>query len=122
MRSLRSVGLATAIVALPVQAVGQVGSAPQVAQPAPSAVQVPVKASPSAQAPAADPIAPLPPEGAAPVVEDLPPPIWAVADAQDLLAFIIGIGGEGLDPRDYDPAGLSAAIQSGDSEPFHRFR
>ena len=38
-----------------------------------------------------------------------------MADAQDLLAFIIGIGGEGLDPRDYDPAGLSAAIQSGDS-------
>jgi murein L,D-transpeptidase YcbB/YkuD len=37
-----------------------------------------------------------------------------VADANDLLSYIIGIGSEGLDPADYDPAGLNLAIRSGD--------
>ena len=59
-------------------------------------------------------MAPLPPEAGTPVVEELPPPIWQVRDAQDLLAYIIGIGTEGLDPADYDPAGLNRAIRSGD--------
>jgi murein L,D-transpeptidase YcbB/YkuD len=114
VKSLRSVGLATAIAVLPVQAVGQVVPAPQLAQPAPTAAQLPVNATPPVKAPVADPMAPLPPESAAPVVEELPPPAWSVTDAQDLLAFIIGIGSEGLDPLDYDPAGLNAAIRSGD--------
>ena len=114
VKSLRSVSLATAIAVLPVQAVGQVVPAPQLAQPAPTAAQLPVNATPPVKAPVADPMAPLPPESAAPVVEELPPPAWSVTDAQDLLAFIIGIGSEGLDPLDYDPAGLNAAIRSGD--------
>ena len=59
-------------------------------------------------------MAPLPPPaGVTPVVEELPPPIWQVADANDLLVYIIGIGSEGLDPADYDPAGLNLAIRSG---------
>lgn len=104
MNSLRTVGLATVMTLLPVQAMSQV-----VAQPGAQ------HTAPSAPAPAnADPIAPLPPaEGAPAVAEELPPPVWPVPAAQDLLAFIAGIGAEGLDPRDYDPAGLSAAIRSG---------
>lgn len=106
---MRSVGLAAAVAALPVQAISQVIPQPQAPEPAPAQVRQPVQAAP------ADPMAPLPPaEGAAPVAEELPPPIWSASDAQDLLAFIIGVGAEGLDPRDYDPAGLNAAIRSGD--------
>jgi murein L,D-transpeptidase YcbB/YkuD len=44
----------------------------------------------------------------------LPAAVWNVSDVQQLLAYIQGIGKEGLDPADYDPVGLSAAIQSGD--------
>jgi len=56
------------------------------------------------QASAQDQLAPLP----------LPPVVWSVRDAQDLLGYIGQIGTEGLNPDDYDPAGLAAAIQSGD--------
>jgi murein L,D-transpeptidase YcbB/YkuD len=55
-------------------------------------------------APAQQPVAPAP----------LPPPLWAPQDAQELLTFIGGIGREGLDPGDYDPAGLAAALQRPD--------
>ena len=44
----------------------------------------------------------------------LPPPVWNVSDVQQLLTYIQAIGKEGLDPVDYDPNGLSAAIQGGD--------
>ena len=87
------------------------------AQAAQQPVPVPAIMPPQqpAPAPAKDPIAPLPPaEGTAPAVEELPPPVWQVSDAQDLLVYIIGIGNEGLDPADYDPAGLNRAIRSGD--------
>jgi murein L,D-transpeptidase YcbB/YkuD len=40
--------------------------------------------------------------------------VWDLRNASDLLAFIQGIGAEGLDPADYDPAPLAAAIQSGE--------
>ena len=43
----------------------------------------------------------------------LPPPMWDPRDAQALLFFIQGIGSEGLDPTDYDPAGLIAALRLG---------
>jgi murein L,D-transpeptidase YcbB/YkuD len=36
-----------------------------------------------------------------------------VPNALELLAYINQIGGEGLNPADYDPAGLQAAIQTG---------
>jgi len=51
---------------------------------------------------------------AVPVPPPLPPAIWDVASAQDLLAYIQQVGTEGLNPADYDPAGLAAAMQSGD--------
>ena len=75
-------------------------------------------------APARDPMAPLP--DAAPTagrrsrrsppveVPPAPPPLWQVGDARALLAYIATVGSEGLDPRDYDPAGLDAALRSGD--------
>lgn len=44
----------------------------------------------------------------------LPLPLWSPRDSQELLAVIEGIGREGLDPGDYDPAGLVAALRSGD--------
>lgn len=77
----------------------------------------------SPAAPARDPMAPLPEARpaaptatpAAPVeVPPAPPPLWQVGDARALLAYIATIGSEGLDPRDYDAAGLDAALRSGD--------
>jgi murein L,D-transpeptidase YcbB/YkuD len=50
---------------------------------------------------------------AAPVAPALPPAVWDVPSALELVAYINQIGGEGLNPADYDPAGLQAAIQSG---------
>ena len=115
---LRSMSLAGTALFLPMQAIAQVVPAPAPA-PAQTRPAIPVQARPPittpAPAPSRDPMAPLPSaESAAPVVEELPPPIWQVADANDLLAYIVGIGSEGLDPYDYDPAGLNLAIRSGD--------
>ncbi len=70
-----------------------------------------------------DPMAPLPDARStiapttpvAPVeVPPAPPPLWSVGDARALMAYIATVGTEGLDPRDYDPAGLDAALRSGD--------
>ena len=73
-----------------------------------------------------DPMAPLPDARATvapalPVVQVVPievppapPPLWQVGDARALLAYIATLGSEGLDPRDYDPGGLDAALRSGD--------
>ena len=52
----------------------------------------------------------LPPDIAAPTVVP-----WTAANAQKLLAAIQGIGSEGLDPKDYKPAELQAAIAAGPS-------
>ena len=103
----RFLSLASAMAVLPVQALAQ-------AVPAPAPAQVQQPPAQPGPAPARDPIAPLPPEGTAPAVEELPPLIWQVGDVQALLAYIIGIGTEGLDPSDYDPAGLVRAMRSGD--------
>ena len=89
----------SALATLPLAwASAQTAASPQrtVAQPAPAPAVVPP----------AGPVAPP-----APVV--LPPLLWHPRDAQDLLAFIQQIGSEGLDPVDYDPAGLIAALRSG---------
>ena len=57
---------------------------------------------------------PVEPGTIAPEPAPLPPPLWNVPDVQQLLAYIQGMDKEGLNPTDYDPAGLTAAIQSGD--------
>ncbi|HEV2594935.1 MAG TPA: L,D-transpeptidase family protein [Sphingomicrobium sp.] len=43
----------------------------------------------------------------------LPPVVWDVASAQELLTYIRQIDTEGLDPEDYEPATLEAAIETG---------
>ena len=46
-------------------------------------------------------------------VPALPPAIWDMPSALQLLTYIQQIGAEGLNPADYDPAGLQAAFQTG---------
>jgi len=41
-------------------------------------------------------------------------PAWPQGDAEQLLAFVDQIGGEGLDPKDYDPAALRRELAAGD--------
>jgi murein L,D-transpeptidase YcbB/YkuD len=106
--------LFTAAALLPAAAVAQVQGAPPSAQrpaapprtgPAATHPDAPIPGNPDYKPPqSADQLAPLP----------LPPAVWAVRDAQDLLAYIGQIGTEGLNPADYDPAGLAAAISAGD--------
>ena len=110
---IRSLSLATAAVLLPVQALAQTAATvPPASKPVAPAVKAPAPApAPVRQG---DPMAPLPPaDGTIPLVEELPPPPWTMADAQELLATINSIHKEGLDPLDYDPAGLINAIRSG---------
>ena len=67
------------------------------------------------QAQSAEEIAP-----AQPVQQPVAPPValptvdWPREDAEALLAFIERVGAEGLDPTDYGPERLRAAINSGD--------
>ena len=53
------------------------------------------------------------PTAQAPVPAPLPPAVWDPVSAQDLVYYIQQVGGDGLDPADYDAPGLVAAIQSG---------
>ena len=98
--SLTRLGLFAAVAATTLTpALAQV--APGIATPVgPVVQQTPPGATPPGQVPVAEP-APL------------PPVVWDVASAQELLAFIQQIGAEGLDPADYDAADLGAAIRSG---------
>ena len=52
-------------------------------------------------------------QAAAPPPPPLPPVIWDVPSALELVAYIQQVGGDGLNPSDYDAAGLQAAIQTG---------
>lgn len=52
-------------------------------------------------------------QAVAPAPAPLPPAVWDVVSAQDLLNYIQQIGKEGLDPADYDPEELDAAIKTG---------
>jgi len=49
------------------------------------------------------------------VVPPLPPAIWQQGDVAQLATYIRSVGREGLNPADYDPAGLDRALRSGDS-------
>ena len=78
------------------------------AQP-PVTPEAPVPGNPDyAPAQPTQPVLPTP----API--QLPPAVWDAVSAQDLLNYIQQIGKEGLNPADYDPAGLAAAIQAAD--------
>jgi murein L,D-transpeptidase YcbB/YkuD len=84
--------------------------------PAPATPPAPAAKKPAPDAPVPgnpDYKADQPQAQAAPLPPPLPPAIWDVPNALELLAYINQIGGEGLNPADYDPAGLQAAIQTG---------
>src|SRR5215213_9487387 len=53
------------------------------------------------------------PTQVAPPPPPLPPAVWDAVSAQDLLYYIQQVGKEGLNPADYDPAGLDAALKTG---------
>ncbi len=44
----------------------------------------------------------------------LPPAVWDPINAQDLIYYIRQVGADGLDPADYDPAGLEEALRTND--------
>jgi murein L,D-transpeptidase YcbB/YkuD len=52
------------------------------------------------------------PEMAQPAPPPLPPAVWDAISAEDLLHYIQQIGQEGLNPADYDPDGLAAALRT----------
>jgi L,D-transpeptidase YcbB len=96
-----------------VPAYAQVTSVPAAAAAWPTGPQPPKPVAPT-QRPANPDYAPDQPEtGVTPVPAPLPPAIWDVASAGQLLQYIEQIGAEGLDPQDYDPEGLKGAIASG---------
>ena len=80
-----------------------------------AAASIPLQMA-SAQGAPVDPIAPMPDTTMVPpmVPAPPPPPIWQSSDARSLLAYLGTVGSEGLNPRDYDPAGLERAVSSGD--------
>jgi murein L,D-transpeptidase YcbB/YkuD len=70
--------------------------------------------APAAQ-PTAGPVDLLPPPAATPTPVAPPPaPAWSLRDAQALLAAIQAVGADGLEPKDYEPATLAAAIAGGE--------
>jgi murein L,D-transpeptidase YcbB/YkuD len=104
-------------------ALAAISTEPASAQSAPAAKPPIARAvkpeSPSAAAPL--PGTPNPnagqaaPEQVAPLLPPpLPPAGWDAVSAQDLVYYIQQIGADGLNPADYDAAGLAAAIQAGD--------
>ena len=118
---LRSLLLGTAALSLPLgSALAQVRPAPPPARPVQAATAPAVNApkgpvatnSPAAPAPGGPAVAPE--ALVAPPPPPLPPAIWDAMNAQDLLYSIREIAAEGLEPADYDPAGLEAALASGD--------
>ncbi|MEP6983263.1 MAG: L,D-transpeptidase family protein [Sphingomicrobium sp.] len=82
--------------------------------PAPAKGASPAKSGPDALVPNnPDFKADQPTAQAAPVPAPLPPAMWDVVNAGELLRYIAIVGKEGLNPADYDSAGLQAAIQTG---------
>jgi len=113
-------------------ALAGMAASPALAQIRPMGVAPPSAAKPTAKSatpatkpgakPAPDALAPNNPDfkadqpsaaEAAPLPPPLPPVVWDIPSALQLLFYIQQIGVEGLNPSDYDPAGLQAAIQTG---------
>jgi murein L,D-transpeptidase YcbB/YkuD len=119
-KRLESILLAGTLVVLPLASAAAQVRAPVVLPPQPPVMQpraaTPATAQPGAAVPGAPTIAP-PAAGAQPVPAPVPPPLppaaWDPRDAAELLAFIQQVGIEGLNPADYDPAGLAAALATG---------
>lgn len=66
-----------------------------------------VPATPPAQAPQATPLPPVPAPAPQPI-------LWRVAAAEELLAYVDGVGRDGLDPASYAPDRLRQALAGGD--------
>jgi len=99
---------------------GAIAASPAFSQIVPMGVPAPAPVTKTPKAKSVAPDAPVPgnpdfqaDQPAAPVPPPLPPAMWDIASAQELLAYIQQIGVEGLNPADYDVAGLEAAIQTG---------
>jgi L,D-transpeptidase YcbB len=91
---------------VPIQSRSVVPTATPAAKPgARTAPDAPVPGNPDFKADQLQIVLPPPPP--------LPPAVWDLASAAELLRYIGQIGVEGLNPADYDPAGLEAAIQTG---------
>src|SRR5438874_1298618 len=124
-------------------AIGSLTAAPALAQIQPMGVPVPRPAAPAPRTTAPTPPAPAqgkrmpaksgpdvlaptnpdfkaeqPSAQVAPIPAPLPPAVWDVINAADLLRYIGRVDKEGLNPADYDPLGLQAAIQSGNIAAF----
>jgi murein L,D-transpeptidase YcbB/YkuD len=84
--------------------------APKAVAAQPGAVAQPASVQPQPGNPAVGQPAPQ----AAPVAPPPPPPMWTAADANQLLLTILTSAKEGLDPKDYDAAGLMAAMRTND--------
>jgi murein L,D-transpeptidase YcbB/YkuD len=111
-RTLLMTGALAVLAASP--AIAQIAPMGTVPKPAAKPAKPAAKPAPDALAPSnpdfkADQAAAQP----APLPPPLPPAMWDVINAEDLLRYIAGVGKEGLNPEDYDPAGLEAAIRSG---------
>ena len=104
---------AAALAATP--ALAQVRPAKPVAAPAAKPTG-PAAAAPDALVPGNPDYDPQAENAPAPVPAPapLPPAVWDPVSAQDLVYYIQQVGGDGLDPADYDAPGLVAAMQSGD--------
>lgn len=90
---------------------------PSVQQPSSTQAAKPAPAT----AKPVDPIGPLPegaqppaPAEAVPPPPPPPPPFWRPDQARALLNYVYTVGREGLNPYDYDPDGLLAALASND--------
>lgn len=77
----------------------------------PPALQTP--APPQKTAPSVPVAAPVSIQALAPVPAQ-PAPAWTIGNASALLVFIQGVGTRGLNPVDYDPDALQAAIKAGE--------
>jgi murein L,D-transpeptidase YcbB/YkuD len=83
-----------------------------------SGLAVPVAAQNAPPAPRQSAPASLPSPTLPPAITMPAPPVaghWSKQDGQDLLTFVEAIGGEGLNPEDYDPAGLRQALAGPDA-------
>ncbi|HEX3677423.1 MAG TPA: L,D-transpeptidase family protein [Sphingomicrobium sp.] len=108
-------------------ALAAIAAVPAAAQVGPVRAPAPAAAKPKMPAPVARPApdAPVPgnpdyapdqpqPAQSVPAPAPLPPVVWDPISATDLVQYIEQLGAEGLNPDDYDPDGLKAAIAAGD--------
>ncbi len=108
VRSIVSVGLGLTVSLLPLTAVLAQQVDPIAALPSNTA-RPPVAPLPSGTTPVQTPA----PVVETPVVPVLPPAVWQADEATQLSTYIRTVGREGLNPADYDPAGLDQAVRSG---------